>query len=202
MKTGRKDAGSGMEQLARMLAMMGSAHDGEVLNAARLAERARRNLNKSSSDLLAGDNGDAERRAIAAEGRLSLAEQRVADWRAKAERREQRAIAAEKRASNAEALCDELRSTLQNCVTQWKAATQRHEQWCDQIKQARVAERSEIRLECYREHDAAMKTAFEAFAPRTAQAAGPKRRVRSAREAAQGGTSHQSLRGAEGRLCP
>ena len=42
------------EKLAAVLSMMGSQHDGEVLNAARLAEKIRRSAGLSWSDLLTG----------------------------------------------------------------------------------------------------------------------------------------------------
>jgi hypothetical protein len=41
-------------RLAKFLGMMGSDHDGEILNAARMAEKLRKSLNKSWSALLTG----------------------------------------------------------------------------------------------------------------------------------------------------
>lgn len=80
-----------LTRLSRVLGMMGSEHDGEVLNAARMAERLRRELNKSWQSLLttvssaSNDSGlllralRAENRATQAEVRASALEVRVAD---------------------------------------------------------------------------------------------------------------------------
>jgi hypothetical protein len=105
----------GMTQLARVLAVMGSAHDGEVLKAARLAERTRRTMDKSWVDLLAGNSSDAEKRAIVAEGRLSFAEQRAAVSEA-------RCKAAEARVAQAEAHSKHLGKLLSESETELQAA--------------------------------------------------------------------------------
>lgn len=64
-------------QLAKFLGMLGSHHDGEVLNAARIAERLRKQLDKTWVALLTGAQSSsqsndlrcAEARALAAEKR-------------------------------------------------------------------------------------------------------------------------------------
>jgi len=62
--------------------MLGSNHDGEVLNAARIAERLRKKIDKSWVVLLTGTQSeyllDAEARAFAAETRARGLESRVA----------------------------------------------------------------------------------------------------------------------------
>lgn len=67
-------------QLAKFLGMLGSNHDGEVLNAARIAERLRKKLDKSWVALLTGAPSElgAEARAFAAETRVRWLESRVA----------------------------------------------------------------------------------------------------------------------------
>ena len=69
-------------QLAKFLGMLGSNHDGEVLNAARIAERLRKKLDKTWVALLTGAQFDdlsrAEARALAAETRARELESRVA----------------------------------------------------------------------------------------------------------------------------
>jgi len=69
-------------QLAKFLGMLGSSHDGEVLNAARIAERLRKKLDKSWVALLIGaqseDLSGAEARALTAETRARELESRVA----------------------------------------------------------------------------------------------------------------------------
>ncbi len=68
-------------QLAKFLGMLGSNHDGEVLNAARIAERLRKQLDKTWVALLIGAQSDvlsvAEARALTAERRASELESRV-----------------------------------------------------------------------------------------------------------------------------
>jgi hypothetical protein len=87
-----------LKQLAGVLGMMGSAHDGEVLNAARMAERLRKKLDKTWPVLLsgAGEAPDvssyviralrAESRALRAEERASEFERRVVALEAEMER--------------------------------------------------------------------------------------------------------------------
>ncbi len=69
-------------QLAKFLGMLGSNHDGEVLNAARIAERLRKKLDKTWVALLTGTQSDnlsgAEARALAAETRVHELESHVA----------------------------------------------------------------------------------------------------------------------------
>ena len=81
-------------QLAKFLGMLGSNHDGEVLNAARIAERLRKKLDKTWVALLtsapsADDLSGAEVRALAAEtrareleGRVAALERKIATMRA------------------------------------------------------------------------------------------------------------------------
>lgn len=76
-------------RLSRVLGMMGSDHDGEALNAARLAEKIRRDMNKSWVTLLTGTSDNtssteymlramrAETRALAAERRANELESRI-----------------------------------------------------------------------------------------------------------------------------
>jgi hypothetical protein len=62
-----------LAQLIAVLGMLGSAHDGEALNAARLAERTRKRLGKSWAELVNGVayyDGAQQRRAEAAEARV------------------------------------------------------------------------------------------------------------------------------------
>jgi hypothetical protein len=72
-----------MTRLTRVLGMLGSEYDGEVLNAARMAERIRRDINKPWGELLtpssAGSNNDAHYlgRALRAEARVGGLEARV-----------------------------------------------------------------------------------------------------------------------------
>jgi hypothetical protein len=67
-----------LAQLANILGMMGSQHDGEVLNAARLAERLRHKMNQSWWQLLASSRNDDPAlwmsRAMAAETRVTALE--------------------------------------------------------------------------------------------------------------------------------
>ena len=72
-----------LAQLANILGMMGSQHDGEVLNAARLAERLRHKMNQSWWQLLASKSDNSSRnddaalwmsRAMAAETRVTALE--------------------------------------------------------------------------------------------------------------------------------
>ena len=84
-----------LTKLSRVLGMMGSEHDGEVLNAARVAERMRRDMNKSWAVLLSGSSGSGNNtelllRALRAEDKLIRTEVRAAQA-------EQRATALEKR---------------------------------------------------------------------------------------------------------
>jgi hypothetical protein len=69
-------------QLAKFLGMLGSNHDGEVLNAARIAERFRKTLDKTWIALLTGaqsnDLPGAEARVLAAEQYARELESRVA----------------------------------------------------------------------------------------------------------------------------
>lgn len=74
----------GHTRLARVLGMMGSEHDGEALNAARLAEKIRKEMNKSWQSLITGGGSSSSTddslwrgRAFLAEGRASIAERRV-----------------------------------------------------------------------------------------------------------------------------
>jgi hypothetical protein len=84
-------------QLAKFLGMLGSNHDGEVLNAARIAERLRKQLDKTWVSLLTGAQSSsqsdelpraearalaAERRACELESRLAALERNIATMRA------------------------------------------------------------------------------------------------------------------------
>lgn len=80
-----------LTKLSRVLGMLGSQHDGEVLNAARLAERIRNEMNLSWGVLLmksATPNNEAEilhlrSRAIRAETRAAVAETRATQLEAR-----------------------------------------------------------------------------------------------------------------------
>jgi hypothetical protein len=103
-------------QLARILAMMGSSHDGEVLNAARLAERTRRKMGKSWDELLADRNiGDASAHHLAATLRTRLDKMRASfDQAMKGQRALEGLLAlANQRADAAEERC----KILQDCIT-------------------------------------------------------------------------------------
>jgi hypothetical protein len=88
-----------MAQLVAVLGMLGSAHDGEVLNAARLAERFRKQLNLTWPELFAGERNDA----------LTAEHDRE---RARAERAEQRADKAEASVLGLAELVSQLRAQL------------------------------------------------------------------------------------------
>lgn len=71
-----------LTRLSRVLGMMGSQHDGEVLNAARMAEKIRREMDRSWTSLLTGasdQRGSASDhlRAARAEARAMVAERRA-----------------------------------------------------------------------------------------------------------------------------
>lgn len=74
----------GHTRLARVLGMMGSEHDGEALNAARAAEKIRKEMDKSWQSLITGGSSSSSTddslwrgRAFLAEGRAVIAERRV-----------------------------------------------------------------------------------------------------------------------------
>jgi hypothetical protein len=68
-------------RLAKFLGMMGSDHDGEVLNAARMAERHRKAMNKSWLVLLSSTGGSSDdrffMRALRAEAAVAMLQDRV-----------------------------------------------------------------------------------------------------------------------------
>lgn len=66
-------------RLAKFLGMMGSQHDGEVLNAARMAEKIRREANKSWASLLSGDSETLRQQLSVAEWRVVAAEEIARD---------------------------------------------------------------------------------------------------------------------------
>lgn len=75
--------------LSKFLGMMGSQHDGEVLNAARMAEKLRVKMNKSWGQLVTGQSSsgfDGEmrmmRRAVNAEMRVAELSRRVSELEA------------------------------------------------------------------------------------------------------------------------
>jgi len=84
-----------LEKLAKLLGMMGSAHDGEVANAARLAERHRKEIGKTWGELLTGatsgssKNADFEymMRALRAEDENFKLRQRLRELEAEQRRR-------------------------------------------------------------------------------------------------------------------
>ena len=80
----------GMTQLIRLLGMLGSQHDGEVLSAARMVERCRKKLNKSWPEIF-----DDRNRASAAEAKIAEIEEREATAQRNAAAAEERARAAE-----------------------------------------------------------------------------------------------------------
>jgi phage tail sheath protein FI len=75
-----------VSRLAKFLGMMGSAHDGEINNAARMAEKLRKSMNKSWSDLLNGSGGGSsamyQTRAVIAEQRVAHLQKRVVELEA------------------------------------------------------------------------------------------------------------------------
>lgn len=76
-----------MTKLVSVLGMMGSEHDGEILNAARFAEKLRRSMDKTWGQLLTGKDDTATKgsefqmmmRALRAESRVLTLEKRVAE---------------------------------------------------------------------------------------------------------------------------
>jgi hypothetical protein len=103
------------QQLVRLLGMLGSQHDGEVLNAARLAEQLRGRLNRSWSDLLTGGAADVDayqRQITDLKTRIIRLETREADAIARANAADDRADTEKLRADAAEIVAHEVEQHL------------------------------------------------------------------------------------------